>query len=283
MFGRSRQTRREGRRPTSREAKRRNAALGGIALGILAIIAISAPVAYHYLNPKPIIDPSTNCPLSGPVSYTAVIIDATDTINATQKVAMENELARIRSEIPRFGAFAIYALSSNIELTKPEFALCNPGRADEIDWVTEGKILAERRWRDGFQKPLDEALTRSMSTASDAKSPLLEAIRSVSVQSFGPLRSNPSHSVPKRLVLFSDMLQNSENLNVYQRIPATKEYLNSESYRRVRSDLRDVDVAIFLIRRQTRGNIQRPELLRLWEDVIPAQGGRLVHFKPLEG
>lgn len=229
---------------------------GGIALGILAVVLMTAPVVYHYLYPKLTVDPLTNCPSSGPVSYTAVVIDATDTINATQKLAIENELARIRKEIPRFGAFAIYALSSNIELTKPEFALCNPGRADEIDWLTEGKILAEKRWRDGFQKPLDEALARSMSATSESKSPLLEAIRSVSVQSFGPLRSNTSGQIPKRLFLFSDMLQNSENLDVYKRIPTAKEFLGSEAYRRVRADLRDVDVAIYLIRRQTKGGIQ---------------------------
>ncbi len=275
--------RRAARTLTSQAQKARRAKVAGAALIICVVATFGGFYLYQYLNPKPKIDIATNCPIAGPVSYTAVIIDTTDSINAIQKMAIENEFAQIRAQVPKFGALAIYAAGFEGEVSKPEFSLCNPGDASEMDWLSEGKILVEKRWKEGFQQPLDKVLQKMLSATAARKTPLLEAIQSVSVQSFGPLRASGKNPSPKKLIIFSDMLQHSEHLSLYNKVPTAQKFVKTEAYRRIRSDLHDVEVGIFFIRRQTKKGIQGSELLRFWEELIGWQGGRLVHFKPLEG
>ena len=275
--------RRAARILTSRAQKARRTKVAGAALIICVVATFGGIYLYQYLNPKPKIDTATNCPIAGPVSHTAVIIDTTDSINAIQKMAVENEFAQIRAQVPKFGALAIYAAGFEGEVSKPEFSLCNPGDAREMDWLREGKILVEKRWKEGFQQPLDKVLQKMLSATAARKTPLLEAIQSVSVQSFGPLRASGKNPSLKKLIIFSDMLQNSERLSLYDKVPTAQKFMKTEAYRRIRSDLRDVEVVIFFIRRQTKKGIQGSELLRFWEELIERQGGRLVHFKPLEG
>lgn len=275
--------RKAARSQTSRATKARKAKFVGIVLIASVSVVLAGLFLYQALNPTPQINTATNCPNSGPVSYTAIIIDTTDSINAVVRIAIENEFSRIKEKVPKFGALAIYAAGFEGEISKPEFLLCNPGGVSQMDWLTEGKILVERRWAEGFQRPLDSVLQTMLSGSEAERTPLLEAIQSVSVQSFGPLRSQDKSEIPKKLIIISDMLQNSENLSLYDHIPLAQQFLKSETYRKIRSDLRDVEVSIFLIRRQTRKGIQGPELLRFWQELIAAQGGRLIHFNPLEG
>ncbi len=268
---------------TSSDQKKRRLRWAGF--GLLALVALVAgSFLYFGLTSNGVeIDKSSNCPATGPRSYTAVIIDATDSINAVQKVAIGNELSRVRSEIPRYGALAIYAAGFKGELSRPAFAYCNPGHADDINPLTEGTRLAEKKWKEGFEKPLDSVLQGMLSASESNNTPLLEAIQSVSVQSFGPIRTAENSSIPKRLIIVSDMLQNSENLSLYSGIPDVQDFLKTQAYRRIRSDLDDVKVTILMIRRQTKKSIQGSELIRFWEELIAGEGGRLVHFKPLEG
>jgi hypothetical protein len=253
----------------------------------LVALVVLGVFLYGYLDPKPKFDSATYCPLDGPVSSTAVIIDTTDSINEKQKVAIENEFSRVLASISRFGQLAIYAAGFQGEVSKPEFALCNPGSANEIDWLKEGKILAEKRWKEGFLKPLEAVLKKMLTAPPAQKTPLLEAVQSVSLLSFGPLRakeeSSSSYRPTKRLILISDLLQHSEHLSLYGKPPPLQKFLKSEAYRAVRADLRGVEVHILFIRRQTKGNYQNPELTRFWEELVAEEGGRIVHFKPLEG
>lgn len=279
--------RRAGRQSTSRAAKKRRATFIGAAfIGFVAIVW-GGFYGYGMWTARPQTDNATFCPITGPLSYTAVIIDTTDSINAIQKQAIENELKIIRQSIPRDGALAFYAAGFTGDISRPEFALCNPGHADEINAVNEGTRRAQIRWRDGFEKPLQDVLAKMLVTTPSQSTPLLEAIQSVSVLSFGPLRANEKTSakppIPKRLVIISDLLQHSNNLSLYSKPPSLEQYLKSEAYRKVRADLRDIDVQILLIRRQTKQNAQSTDLTNFWESLIPAQGGRIVHFKPLEG
>jgi hypothetical protein len=87
----------------------------------------------------------------------------------------------------------------------------------------------------------------------------------------------------KRLVVFSDLLQHSQSLSLYTEVPRAEDFTRTEAYRKLRADLRDVDVEIFLIRRETKKRIQSPELIRFWEELIAAEGGRVSRYKPIEG
>ena len=275
--------RRADRQQTTRTAKARTAKIAGTALIIGVATVFVGIFVYKHLNPNIPIDTATNCPMTGPMSYTAIIIDTTDSVSAILRIAIENEFAKVKAQIPKFGALAIYAAGFEGEISKPEFALCNPGDTSQMDWRTQGKILVKRRWEEGFQKPLDRVLQKMLSSTETSKTPLLEAIQSVSVQSFGPLRSSDKNEIPKRLIIVSDMLQNSEHLNVYKQLPPAQQFLKTNAYKSIRSDLRDVEVSIFFIRRQTSRDIQGSKLLRFWEELFAVQGGRLVRFKPLEG
>jgi len=254
----------------------------------LALIAVSIAVIGSFLffgltGEKRELDKTTNCPVKGPQSYTAVIIDTTDSVNAIQKIAIRNAFSQIKSGIPRNGALAVYAAGFKGDLSRPETVLCNPGHAGEIDPLIEGQRIAEKMWREGFEKPLESVLEKMLSLGDANNTPLLEAVQSVSVQSFGPLKAAGRDDVPKKLIIFSDMLQHSDHLSLYGGVPDAKKFMKTEAYRRIRSDLRGVEVTIHLVRRETKKPIQGTTLIKFWEELINGEGGRLVHFNPLEG
>lgn len=257
--------------------------IGGAILIMLVIGVIGGLIFYKFSHKASKIDVTTNCPVAGPVSSTAVIFDTTDTISQIQRLAIEQEFGEIVRQIPRFGELSVYALGNKGEVTKADFARCNPGEAKDVDWLTEGQRLVVRRWQEGYRNPLDLVLRKMVEATPSEKSPILEAIQAVNLQTFGPLRSGDHGPLPLRLVIVSDLLQNSDLLSLYSKIPDSKQFTQSEAYRKIRTEMRNVDVEILLIRRQTKKGIQGQDLLKFWQELISAQNGRLVHFKPLEG
>lgn len=268
---------------TGSQAKARSQNRLGIVV-IAGVFLLVGVVAAFWFTTRPLkVDLTTNCPVTGPKTLTAVVIDATDAISAVQKIAIENELKAIRADVPRYAGLAIYSAGVDGEISRPLFFMCNPGAAGDIDPLVEGVRPAVKRWREEFDKPLTAVLETLLKAPPAKRSPLLEAVQSVSVQSFGPVRNSGTGPGVLRLVLVTDLLQHSEVLSLYDKAPPLERFVASEAYRRIRADLRDVDVQVFLIRRQTKNAAQNADLLKFWEGLLAVEGGRLVRMKPLEG
>ena len=81
-----------------------------------------------------------------------------------------------------------------------------------------------------------------LTTPASDESPIFESIQSIAVRAFGAL---PESNKDRRLVIASDMLQNTPEYSQYHGIGSFEEFKRSQYYRRVRADLRGVEVELY--------------------------------------
>lgn len=228
------------------------------------------------------IDKSSGCPAGGYDSVTVVLVDLTDPVNPVQAAALRNALTDIRDSIPKYGRLEVYPLEpTTAHVIEPLFAACNPGNAKDIASPLYGNPeLADRIWHKKFANRIDNVVNEIRKLPDAQLSPLFEGIQSVAVTAFGaPLAE---HAKDKRLIVISDMLQNTRDLSMYGAVPAFSDFKATPYHARVRPSLRDVNVDIYIIARDTRHNVQKPPLYAFWVDYFDDAGGYLRNWKPLQ-
>lgn len=228
------------------------------------------------------VDKDSFCPKDGITAVTALIVDSTDALSAVQKASLRVELEKAVNAVARYGRLDIYAVeSSQRGLPKPLFSMCSPGRREEASPWTSNPERVERRWRDRFYSPALSRIDACFEQARRESSPIMETIQSVSISSFrNGLVSDNAH---RQLVLASDMIEFSPDLNMYRGVPSIHDFFNGESFRKLRGDLRGVDVSILLFRRATAAQIQRQNFIDFWAALLVQQGAIDVRSKPIVG
>ncbi|WP_257540741.1 hypothetical protein [Sphingobium sp. CFD-1] len=174
-----------------------------IIVGVVVLMAVAFAGNYRLSNkPKP---DERNC-ISPIVDKTAIILDRSDD---TPKQTIDEILSRISGYV-NDGAktnelVSIFEISqaSRTGLT-PVFEACTPQK-DGND-LYENRRAIQRFYKDKFQNPLEKALNRKASISE--MSPIAEAVIDLSVSKFLDAKSN-------KLIIFSDLMQNSENTSIY--------------------------------------------------------------------
>ena len=246
-----------------------------VAVGITVLCLLGGSLWLRY--GRPAADAETFCPAAGPVTVTAVLVDATDPFTPVQAEAVRRRVDEVIDSVPTGGAFELYAVAPT-EFTPldPLVALCNPGRADETNVWTSNPRRVGLRWRDRFAAPLEDALARGLHGDAARSSPILEFLQSLAVTAFsGRGRTGKPH----RLVLVSDLLQHSQVLSLYKGID--RRFLDSPGFARSRPDLADAEVQILYINRVTSRPLQGADHLRFWLDLLAAAGGRVTQVDRL--
>ena len=188
---------------------------GLIAAVACALFAGGAWIYMEAASANPKIDQATLCPAGGPTGVAAVLIDTTDTLSPVQRLDVLNKLRGLREELPRGWLVAIYPVKSTPEQPpRASLSLCNPGRGEGLGQLTSNPALVEKRWREAFDTPLQDLLGGLVAAGQGTSSPIMETIQSVAVAEFG---DPDKKTLPKRLVLVSDMLQYSQKLYPIQR------------------------------------------------------------------
>jgi hypothetical protein len=194
----------------------------GIAL-LLIVFIVLAVVGYWVWSTKSKTieyDRNTYCPKDGPFGKTVLLIDLTDEVSFLQEQKLRNFVntlgdADSQISVAKNEMLEIYLLSESYadELPLPLVQACNPGDGKGLSEFTANPRLAKLRFIQSFKEPIDEALRQIVSMSGAKTSPLVEAIRGISVKSF----SKPaSDGYTNRLVVISDMLQNTRKLSHYR-------------------------------------------------------------------
>lgn len=271
------------RRPLRTRYSEKGKKLGWLLGGVGAVIILGIVIAAFVLNlSKRDTDRITGCPTDRYSSVTVVLIDLTDPISPTQAAALRNALRKIRDEVPKFARLEIYPLKPTITSTiDPLFAGCNPGSGRDVDSPYSGnRDLADRQWKKQFASKVDAVVTEIQKLPPQDNSPLLEGIQSVAVTAFGsPMATLVSD---KRLVIISDMIHHTPELSMYQSAPVFDRFKDTQYYFRIKPSLREANVDIYLIVRETRRNVQQPPLYKFWRDFATASGGSLRNWEPLQ-
>jgi hypothetical protein len=102
------------------------------------------------------------------------------------------------------------------------------------------------------------------------QSPILESIQSVALTE---LQKPGQEKLPKRLIVASDLLQNTTDVSFYRGLPEPKTFTDSAVFRRLRTDLSGVEVELWMLERSDAATTQPRSLADLWERIIGAEGG----------
>jgi len=237
---------------------------------VMAVVLLVGSAYLAILASRRSLDTDTLCP-STAGSVTVLLVDVTDPMNAAQKQDFANQLAKLKNSIPRYGKLIVAKVdATSAGLLSPVITRCNPGTAsDENSWTGNPAAL-QKQWSAGFDEPLTQAFNRLATATGAEQSPILESVQSIALTE---LQKPGLDGVPKRLIVASDLLQNTGDVSFYRTLPEPRTFTYGAVFRRLRTDLRGVDVELWMLERADAASTQPRALADLWERVIDAEGG----------
>lgn len=260
------------RRRRSRQKKQRNQAILNFVLAGLAVAVIG--FAFFALQPEPY-DELTLCELSDELPpHTAVIIDKTDEYSVRQADLISALIRRTRNRLEIGERFTLFELDQDGQFDpRGRFSLCNPGRGDQVNALFRNPVQIEERFNEKFNEPLESILEDLVEPKEAPNSPVLEALARL-----GQTDAFSNRAPARRIVMISDMLQNSDVFTIYggggsmpQNMPDAVSVADT-TMRRFGDSLNGVDLEIRLIPRQRYVDMQRGPLKDYWDDVFAELG-----------
>ena len=226
------------------------------------------------------------CPMDQePTRTTVLLLDTSDPL--TPK--LREELERLVKELtgargrgrPGFlvapgEELIVYKLPTDLSRIKREMRVCNPG-GDPDEWdvedgLTQGKMIALRRWQNflGAVEPLFD----QEESPPQPLSPIIETL-GVIVPRHAPSRGNaPVEAKPVHLILYSDLLQHSEDLSHYGPYPSPEEVKKNLPH--LQTDLSGVEVSLYRLERSGVGHWQTTDHYYWWTQLIQEFGGAVI-------
>ena len=222
-------------------------------------------------------DPVTLCSAGRPVAGEVVILfDATDHPSAGELASVvewlrQVELAGLRQN--QRVTLWVLGTSADGPLAR-RFCRCYPGR--ETDPVLHNPAMAAAACESLFVRPLSNAIEAAGSTTPSHRSPILEAIRELSVQP-----EFVGSSGPKRLILVSDLEENMPGLSLYRGVPSFAHFRSAPLFRRVKSNLHGVSVDVLFLPRGVADASLSPAITDFWREFFNECGVASVSFRRL--
>jgi hypothetical protein len=272
-------------RPRRGQEKKKQTIIGLSMLGV--VILVFAWGGYTFISSSSNNverDEETMCPVEGPNSVTVVLIDFSSSFNNVQKEAIKREIRAVKEGIPQNGLLEIYTtVDKRDSILVPSFVGCSPGNIGEVEsGIATNKKLVKIRWEETFGNKIDSITERMLTVPESEKSPVMESIQSISITA---LNTREREYLPRRLVVVSDMLQNTSVLNMYtEGIPRNFEtFAARPTTQQALTDLKETEVEVLYIRRIKASTIQGPTHIEFWDKLITLERGTLTRVKSIEG
>jgi len=151
--------------------------------------------------------------------------------------------------------------------------LCNPGRGDQVNALFRNPAQIEERFNEKFNQPLETILEDLVEPKEAPNSPVLEALARL-----GQTDAFSNRAPARRIVMISDMLQNSDVFTIYggggtlpENIPDAISVADT-TMRRFGDSLNGVELEIRLIPRQRYVDMQRGALKDYWDEIFAELG-----------
>jgi hypothetical protein len=195
---------------TMKKSERQGWAIIGVCGTIFALLGALA--VYANVTEKRY-DPETLCPNGCDYPAVRILVDKTDPWDAHGSGRLEKIIRNIKNELAVSERLSISVLDqSGSDVPTPVFDMCNPGRGDQANSLYKNPRKIHEKFEAKFDQPLERMLADLLKPGTAPRSPLIEAI-----QNF------PAAGPRDRLVLVSDLMQNSELFSFYRdsrKIPA---------------------------------------------------------------
>ncbi|RUW55474.1 hypothetical protein EOA32_01615 [Mesorhizobium sp. M1A.F.Ca.ET.072.01.1.1] len=268
-------------RAGSSRGKGTGAVVGAILLGLASLAMLSG---FIWLNVKARdvveTDAKTGCPVKGrPNSVTAVLFDTSDPVPQATMEDLANKFRQIAGSIKQGGYLWVGTLTPTVGNLNELFARCNPGDGSTVDVWTSNPGKHQRIWEEAFDKPLKQIPAELSADSQADQSPIMAGIQKVKL---GLFDNGMFDNVPKRLVIVSDMLENTPVYSQYKSGADYDVFKKSPANSRYRTDLLGAEVTILYLNRPER-KFPSVDHVDFWTRWFSENGGNLSEFIKLEG
>ena len=147
-----------------------------------------------------------------------------------------------------------------------------PATRKNVDHLTQSEAIIRRNWQQKFRAPLEEELRKLLTNKEAKSSPIMESVQSVAITHF---QSTKRRDVPRRLIVVSDLLQNSDAISFYKDQPDFRRFHDSPQARGLNPDLRGVEIELWLIQRKQRQQGDGEAVLQFFRSWLAEHGGRV--------
>ncbi len=218
------------------------------------------------------------CPRSGaPTRNTVLLLDTSDPLSDKHRAELRRMVGELQSadhehRVAPSEALFVYDVAAGAD--KPLLKVCNPGgHPDEYRWwdgLWRGRALDMRRWR-RFDELIEGLFSEIEANTGRSRSPILETIGVVVARHVPSVRLGGGKAGRSHLVVFSDLLQHSDDLSHYGPYPKPKAIP-----RALRTDLTGVDVSLYRLERSREARWQTKEHYYWWTELVGSLSGRIV-------
>jgi hypothetical protein len=207
----------------------------------------------------------TDQPLS---AHRAILVDTTDVLSGDERNRVREVLNREEADARPYEKVSVFSVEAATPYApKRLFAGCAPKKAADASPITENPAMYASVWKRKFAKPLDNAMATEMGAGPQAHSPIIESLWAIS--RMYDFDSGVAH---RRIVIASDMLQNSADFSQYRGATGFAAYAHTEFGRLHMPNLAGVDVEIVYFVRPETIRLQTQKHLRFWTEFFRAAG-----------
>lgn len=202
-----------------------------------------------------------------------ILVDTSDRLSPSQESLLKLELELLINDAQRGDIVAIYALTQDsADPVERLVRACSPGPDPNL-WI-EGK----RAWEHRRKKFFDAIKALEFPDEELEYSRIIEAFRALDEREFRARRQGSN-----RLIVASDMLQNSDAMNHYDSpLPPFRSFRDAPEYPLLRPDFSGAHVQILYIQRAEHLHLQSREHIRWWQALIDDNDGELRGDPPVK-
>ncbi len=271
-------------RRVSNRGRKSGSGINGYMLIVLGVVAVAAAILIGsvVLRANQVeLDDVTLCPSGPPPAATVVLIDATDTLSPVQRQSISNQLERLvmPGSLIQGERVQLYSVNEGQNLLKPIFDKCRPDDGTEANPVVSNPASIRARYAEEFSRPLRDTFENMTLYDDSSSTPLMRAIQASSVKGLG--RWN--NTARKRLIIVSDMLEFDQGRSHYTKRGFDIGTLDDPEMAKLYADLRDVQVQIWYVQRDTKNDVQGLEHIEFWDAYFSRQDGTVMRIYKVEG
>jgi hypothetical protein len=174
---------------------------------LIGVLALSITV---WLFRPAELDEATLCPTSRPITgHTLVILDRSDKWNSVMGDTLTELVADAQRDTKQHQKFTIVSLDSKLS-PHPLFSICNPGAPTLLSDLYRGHRYTQRDFAEHFVGAAERVIEQVRAPDEAPTSPIVEY-----VHSWLGARDFDAHVPNRRIILVSDMRQNSPLYSMY--------------------------------------------------------------------
>lgn len=269
--------------PRRKRKSRRGGSSVGAIIGIitLVVVIVGAIGIYSMLWFRAKAEPTLEadlCPSDGATSVTAILLDVTDPISEITKLDLKQEFQRIVAGVEKHGMIEVYLLTDKEGQPEMTFHGCNPGDGSNADRWTSNPKKIQKRWEEAFSDPLKKIEGQVGESSSAKLSPIMAGIQRIVVGTFSEAQFDDR---PKRLIVVSDMMENTSSFSIYKAGPDVKAFQASPARNKFRTPLDGVDVQLLFFQRESTASTKN--LPEFWATWVTSNQGNLSGIERLTG